>query len=141
MPKPTTPGRMIVRDKGQALVSAMQKALKDAPEAAQIVAAECVVDAETKDHQNWELIGALAKKLDAARCGTCSPKPTKRSRTKRTSTCTTRGAGAGSSGSTRSGLAAQLPPPEEEKDVKSAVEAAETEKKRKLQLVKKARGK
>ena len=41
----------------------MRKALKDAPDAAQIVAAECVVDAETKDHQNWELIGELSKKL------------------------------------------------------------------------------
>ncbi len=27
------------------------------PEAAQLVAAECVVDAETKDHANWELLG------------------------------------------------------------------------------------
>jgi hypothetical protein len=33
------------------------------PEAAQLVAAECVVEAETKDHQNWELIGLLADKL------------------------------------------------------------------------------
>ena len=41
----------------------MQKALKDAPQAAQIVAAECVVDAETKDHANWQLIGALAETL------------------------------------------------------------------------------
>ena len=30
------------------------------PEAAEIVAAECVVHAETKDHLNWELIGELA---------------------------------------------------------------------------------
>jgi hypothetical protein len=30
--------------------------------AAQLVAAECVVLAETKDHQNWELIGRVAKK-------------------------------------------------------------------------------
>jgi rubrerythrin len=59
-PEATTPGRQIVRDKGKALLSAMQKAWKDAPQAAQIVAAECVVDAETKDHGNWQLIGALA---------------------------------------------------------------------------------
>lgn len=31
------------------------------PEAAQIVAAECVVAAETKDHLNWELVGQAAK--------------------------------------------------------------------------------
>ncbi|MEJ7696323.1 MAG: hypothetical protein WKF78_06850 [Candidatus Limnocylindrales bacterium] len=34
------------------------------PIAAQLVAAECVVEAETKDHQNWELIGEAAKALD-----------------------------------------------------------------------------
>jgi hypothetical protein len=32
------------------------------PAAAQLVAAECVVDAETKDHANWELIGKIAEK-------------------------------------------------------------------------------
>jgi hypothetical protein len=32
------------------------------PAAAQLVAAECVVLAETKDHQNWELIGHVAEK-------------------------------------------------------------------------------
>jgi hypothetical protein len=32
------------------------------PDAAQLVAAECVVLAETKDHQNWELIGLVAQK-------------------------------------------------------------------------------
>ena len=43
---------------GPALVNAMRKALEDAP-----AAAECVVDAETKDQQNWERIGGLAKTL------------------------------------------------------------------------------
>jgi rubrerythrin len=65
-PEATTPGRQIVRDKGKALLSAMQKAWKDAPQAAQIVAAECVVDAETKDHGNWQLIGALAENATGA---------------------------------------------------------------------------
>ena len=65
-PEATTPGRQIVRDKAKGLLSAMQKALKDAPQAAQIVAAECVVDAETKDHGNWELIGALAENATGA---------------------------------------------------------------------------
>ena len=32
-------------------------------DATQVVAAECVVLAETKDHQNWELISEVAKKL------------------------------------------------------------------------------
>lgn len=59
-----TPGRKIVRHLGGALVEAMEMALKDsAPEAAELVACECVVIAETKDHLNWELIGKCAKKL------------------------------------------------------------------------------
>ena len=42
----------------------MEMALKgDAPEAAELVACECVVIAETKDHLNWELIGKCARKL------------------------------------------------------------------------------
>lgn len=35
-------------------------------EAAQLVAAECVVLAETKDHHNWELIGHIAKNASGA---------------------------------------------------------------------------
>ena len=33
------------------------------PEAAQLVACECVVLAETKDHLDWELIGMCGEKL------------------------------------------------------------------------------
>jgi hypothetical protein len=58
-----TPGRQIVRAKAAALVSSMQSALQADPSAAQLVAAECVVEAESKDHMNWELIGEVARKL------------------------------------------------------------------------------
>jgi hypothetical protein len=58
-----TPGRQIVRGKAAALVSSMQTALQADPGAAQLVAAECVVEAESKDHMNWELIGEVASKL------------------------------------------------------------------------------
>ena len=59
-----TPGRKVVRHIGQSLVKAMEMALNSGePDAAQLVAAECVVLAETKDHLNWELIGEVAKKL------------------------------------------------------------------------------
>lgn len=62
-----TPGREVVRHIGQSLVKAMEMALSAGqPEAAQLVAAECVVEAETKDHQNWELIGKVAEKLKGA---------------------------------------------------------------------------
>lgn len=58
-----TPGRQIVRFKGEALVKAMDMALAEGDKtAAQLVAAECVVEAETKDHSNWELIGRVAEK-------------------------------------------------------------------------------
>ncbi|HKX75176.1 MAG TPA: DUF892 family protein [Acidimicrobiia bacterium] len=62
-PATETSGRQIVRHKGEALVQSMEMALKAGdPAAAQLVAAEAVVDAETKDHANWELIGKIAEK-------------------------------------------------------------------------------
>ena len=61
-PETETPGRQIVRRKGRGLVASMEAALAN-PGAAQLVAAECVVEAETKDHMNWELIGEAAKEL------------------------------------------------------------------------------
>jgi len=52
-PAKESSGRQIVRHKGESLVDAMNMALKTGkPEAAQLVASECVVTAETKDHQN-----------------------------------------------------------------------------------------
>jgi hypothetical protein len=63
-PAQETPGRQVVRGVGQALVEAMKKARSAGdPAAAEIVAAECVVLAETKDHQNWVLIGKCAEHL------------------------------------------------------------------------------
>jgi hypothetical protein len=63
-PFTTTPGTQIVKTLGKALVTAMETALSAGnPPAAQIVAAECVVLAETKDHLDWELIGEAAKEL------------------------------------------------------------------------------
>ena len=42
----------------------MEEALAEAPrEAAQLVACECVVIAETKDHLDWELLGKCGEKL------------------------------------------------------------------------------
>jgi rubrerythrin len=62
-PETETPGRGIVRSKGEALVTSMETVLQAEPVAAQLVAAECVVEAESKDHMNWELIGEVAVKL------------------------------------------------------------------------------
>ena len=59
-----TPGRAIVRHLGGALVSAMKMALASGdPAAAELVACECVVLAETKDHLDWELLGKCAEHL------------------------------------------------------------------------------
>ena len=63
-PNMETPGVKIVQHMGESLVKAMQMAKQGGkPEAAQLVACECVVLAETKDHLNWELMGKCAEKL------------------------------------------------------------------------------
>jgi hypothetical protein len=63
--KKETPGRAVVRHLGGALVEAMQLAKKAGnPAAAELVACECVVLAETKDHLDWELIGKCGEHLD-----------------------------------------------------------------------------
>ena len=63
-PFTTTPGTQIVKALGTSLVEAMNTALAAGdPAAAQIVAAECVVLAETKDHLDWELLGEASKSL------------------------------------------------------------------------------
>ena len=59
-----TPGRAVVRHIGESLVEAMEMALEEGkPGEAQLVAAEAVTLAETKDHQNWHLIGEVSKKV------------------------------------------------------------------------------
>jgi hypothetical protein len=58
-----SPGRDVVAQQGESLVAAIEMAMANAaPEAAELVAAECVVLAETKDHLNWELIGKVAER-------------------------------------------------------------------------------
>lgn len=60
-PEHESPGRAVVRHVGGALVEAMELALSTGDAAsAELVACECVVLAETKDHQNWTLIGTCA---------------------------------------------------------------------------------
>lgn len=61
-PKKQAPGRKVVHHLGLSLVQAMEMAQAAGDrEAAELVAAECVVLAETKDHTNWELIGTFAE--------------------------------------------------------------------------------
>lgn len=65
-PNTMSPGREVVKHLGESFVKAMKMAQKnDTPEAAQLVACECVVLAETKDHTNWELFGKALEKMNA----------------------------------------------------------------------------
>lgn len=61
-PELQTPGRKVVHHIGSALVRAIEMAEEagDAS-AAELVACECVVFAETKDHTDWELIGQVGR--------------------------------------------------------------------------------
>ena len=61
-PEEASPGRTIVKELGAALLHAMQTAATAAdPAGAELVACECVMLAETKDHANWELIKKCAE--------------------------------------------------------------------------------
>lgn len=61
-PDAQSPSRAVVKHIGASLVKAMLLAKQGGnPAAAQLVACECVVHAETKDHANWELLGKVAE--------------------------------------------------------------------------------
>lgn len=119
-----TPGRRVVRHKGEALVRAMEMALQAGPiEAAQLVAAECVVEAETKDHMNWELIGKVAEKLTGNEKKVLKDAHEEVEEEEDEHLYHTMG-WARELWLDSLGIAAVLPPPEEEKDVKTAIGAA-----------------
>jgi rubrerythrin len=129
-----TPGRLVVRHIGESLVKAMEMALDAGkPEAAQLVAAECVVLAETKDHLNWELIGEVAKKAKGEK-GSALKEAHKEVEDEEDEHLYH------TTGWTRElwietlGMPAVLPPPEEEKEVKTAIGAARAKLARKDML-------
>jgi hypothetical protein len=129
-PNAETPGRKVVRYLGTSLVKTMELASRCAdPKAAQIVAAECVVLAETKDHLNWELIGELAKKATAEESALLMPAYEQVEGEEDEHLYHT-------AGWTRElwiqalGMPAVLPPPEEIKKVDTVIEAAQAKKSR-----------
>jgi rubrerythrin len=123
-PEKETPGRQVVRHTGKSLVKAMEMALKDGqPEAAQVVAAECVVLAETKDHMNWELIGEAAKKAKADVAKVLKAAHEEVEEEEDEHLYHTQG-WARELWIESLGMKAVLPPPEEEKKVKTAIGAA-----------------
>jgi hypothetical protein len=128
-----TPGRAVVRHLGEAMVIAMEKAKSSGiPSAAEIVAAECVVLAETKDHQNWELLGQIMGSLDPTFVEAIKPAWQEVESQEDEHFYHTRG-WVRELWLQSLGLPAQLPPPEEQQDVRSMAEAAEVESQRKQQ--------
>jgi rubrerythrin len=118
-----TPGRKVVRHTGESLVRAMEMALEEGePAAAELVAAECVVLAETKDHLNWELIGEAADNASAKVAELLKTAYEQVEEEEDEHVYHTKGW-------TRElwikslGMKAALPPPEEVKDVKTAIGA------------------
>jgi hypothetical protein len=125
-----TPGRQVVRHIGQSLVKAMEMAREGGePEAAQIVAAECVVHAETKDHLNWELIGLIAEKMKGDERKVLKEAYEEIEEQEDEHLYHTKG-WARELHIQALGMPAVLPPPEEEKDVKTAIGAARAEQSR-----------
>jgi len=134
-PEKETPGREVVRHIGESLVAAMEMALAEAPEreAAELVACECVVLAETKDHLNWELIHEIAEKAkgqtrEALKAAYEEVEEEEDEHLYHTT-------GWGRELWIKSlGMPAVLPPPEEEKEVKTAIGAARAKRARKDML-------
>ena len=130
-PDEMTPGRKIVQHNGKSLAVAMKMALAASdPTAAQLVACECIVLAETKDHFDWELIGRCAKELSGEEQAALKSAYNQIEDQEDEHLYHTKGwcrelwlKGLG--------LIAVLPPPEEKRNVKTAIEAANAEKERK----------
>ncbi len=129
-PEEQTPGGKILHEMGASLVSAMKEALSaEEPDAAQIVACECVVLAETKDHLDWELIGVAAKSLKGAEAKAMKEAYEEIEEEEDEHLYHSRG-WCRELWLESLGLEAVLPPPEDKKHVKDAIAAARTEKSR-----------
>ncbi len=125
-----TPGRKVVRKIGETLVETMEMALAEGePGAAQLVACEAVVLAETKDHQNWHLIGEVAKKAKGDVAKVLKEAHEQVEHEEDEHLYHTRG-WCRELWIESLGMRAVLPPPEEVKEVETAIGAARAEKAR-----------
>jgi rubrerythrin len=127
-PEQASPGREIIRLLGSSLVKAMWKARSAGnAQAAQLVACECVLLAETKDHLDWELLGKCAEKVrgNQARALTAAVEEVEDQEDEHL--YHTRG-WCRELWLESLGIKAVLPPPEERKQVKTAIGAARAEK-------------
>jgi len=129
-PNQETPGRKVVRTIGEALVESMEMALEEGqPGAAQLVATEAVVLAETKDHHNWHLLGEVAKKAKGEVARTIKEAHEQVEDEEDEHLYHTKG-WSRELWIESLGMTAVLPPPEEVKDVKTAIGAARAEQSR-----------
>jgi hypothetical protein len=96
------------------------------PAAAELVACECVVLAETKDHLDWELLGKCAEHLKGNAAETLKKASEKVEDEEDEHLYHTQG-WCRELWRQSLGLKAVLPPPEERKHVKSAIGAARAE--------------
>jgi rubrerythrin len=122
-----SPGRRVVKLLGGALVQAMEAALQEAdPAAAELVACECVVLAETKDHANWELITKVAEKSTGRQQKVLRDAADEVEDQEDEHLYHSKGWGR-ELWLESLGMKAVLPPPEERKHVKTAISAARAE--------------
>ena len=130
-PDEMTPGCQIVHHNGKALVVAMKMALANGDRAAaQLVACGCVLLAETKDHANWELIGQCAKGMEGDAAAVLKDAYDEVEDEEDEHLYHTKG-WCRELWLDTLGLKAVLPPPEEKRDVKTAIDAAKVGKERK----------
>lgn len=129
-PKLQSPGRKVVKEMGESLIAAMEMTLDaEPPEAAQLVACECVVIAETKDHLNWELIGRCADKMTGKNSKALHAAYEEVEDQEDEHLYHSKG-WCRELWIESLGMKAVLPPPEERKDVKTAIGAARAEQAR-----------
>ena len=127
-PDEMTPGRKVVQHTGKSLVIAMKMALAAGDRAAaELVACECVVLAETKDHADWELIGQCARELDGEEADVLNDAYEQVEDEEDEHLYHTKG-WCRELWLKSLGLKAVLPPPEEQKNVKTAAEASAAKK-------------
>ena len=128
------PSRAVVRHIGSSLVNAMELARKGGDAAAaELVACECVVHAETKDHANWELLGKVAEVATGDIRTALKEAHEQVEKDEDHHLYHTQG-WCRELWIQRLGMPAVLPPPEEVKQVETAIGASRAEQQRKTML-------
>jgi hypothetical protein len=130
-PEAEVPARLPVRTIGKALVAAIQAAKESGTDAeAEITAAECVVEAETKDHMNWTLLAALVEKMKSGETKKLLKAAVDQVEKQEDHHYYHTRGWARELWMQSLGLPAVLPPPEEVKKVETAIGAARAEQQR-----------